>query len=66
MPKVGKKKFAYTKKGMSDAKKYAKEKGMDVSMGKKKVKVGAKSAKKSMKSKAMKSGMKSKGRTRNY
>ena len=62
MPKVGKKKFAYTKKGMSDAKKYAKEKGMDVSMGKKKVKVGAKSAKKSMKSKAMKS----RGKTRKY
>jgi len=31
MPKVGKKKFAYTAKGKAAAKKYAKKKGMKVS-----------------------------------
>ena len=30
MPKVGKKKFPYTKKGMSQAKSYAKNKGKKV------------------------------------
>ena len=30
MPKVGKKKFSYTKKGKAAAKKYAKKKGKEV------------------------------------
>lgn len=36
MPKVGGKKFAYTEKGMKEAKKYAKKKGKKVSSKKKK------------------------------
>lgn len=40
MPKVGGKKFSYTKKGMSDAKKYAKKKGMDIDIGGKKKNTG--------------------------
>ena len=35
MPKVGKKKFSYTKKGKQAAKKYAKKAGKKVSYGKK-------------------------------
>tara|TARA_R100000742_G_C4222356_1_gene45807 strand:+ start:533 stop:670 length:138 start_codon:yes stop_codon:yes gene_type:complete len=35
MPKVGKKKFPYTKKGMSRARSYAKNKGKKVSYMKK-------------------------------
>jgi len=35
MPKVGGKKFAYTEKGMKEAKKYAKKKGKKVSYKKK-------------------------------
>ena len=31
MPKVGKKKFSYTKKGKAAAKRYAKKKGLKVS-----------------------------------
>ena len=38
MPKVGKKKFAYTKKGKKDAKAYAKKRGKKVSKIKKKAK----------------------------
>jgi len=36
MPKVGKKKFSYTKKGKQDAKKYAKKRGKKVSYKRKK------------------------------
>ena len=35
MPKVGKKKFQYTKKGMAQAKAYAKESGQKMDYGKK-------------------------------
>lgn len=35
MPKVGKKKFKYTKKGMAQAKAYAKESGQKMDYGKK-------------------------------
>lgn len=36
MPTVGNKKYSYTKKGMTAAKKAAKKKGMKISYGKKK------------------------------
>ena len=38
MPKVGKKEFAYTKKGKKDAKAYAKKRGKKVAKKKKKAK----------------------------
>ena len=57
MPKVGGKKFSYTKKGMSDAKKYAKKKGMEVEIGGKKKNVGRRKSTRSGMSK-MKSGKK--------
>jgi len=40
MPKVGKKHFAYSKKGKAAAKRYAKKKGKKVSRGKRKGKRG--------------------------
>jgi hypothetical protein len=61
MPRVGKKNFGYTKKGMNQAKKYAKEVGLDIDLAGKKKSVGSSSIKRGMKYKASakkkKSGM---------
>lgn len=52
MPKVGKKNFGYTKKGMNKARKYAKEVGLDINVAGKKKSVGSSSIKRGIRYKA--------------